>query len=151
MRSRSPLTLMEQLVMTLVFALAAALCLQVFVFADQSSARNEKVDRAVLTCQNAAEAIKAAGQAAGSTDATLLKAAQPLGGTFSGGFLSVCYDENWEPTESKNNCAYLLRANALSSGLEGLCKARIRISPVGKPEESLFELTVAWQEVGSHG
>ena len=35
MRSKSPLALMEQVVMVLVFALAAALCIQVFVFSDQ--------------------------------------------------------------------------------------------------------------------
>lgn len=34
MRSKAPLVLMEQLVMVLVFALAAALCVQVFVLSD---------------------------------------------------------------------------------------------------------------------
>ena len=34
MRSKTPLALMEQMVMVLVFALAAALCLQVFVVSD---------------------------------------------------------------------------------------------------------------------
>ena len=71
MRSRAPLALMEQLVMILVFALAAALCLQVFVFADRISARNEETDRAVLVCQNAAETLKAGGPSAGGTSAAL--------------------------------------------------------------------------------
>ena len=54
MRSKAPLALMEQLVMVLVFALAAALCVQVFVLSYQTSRRNEARDRAVLEAQNAA-------------------------------------------------------------------------------------------------
>lgn len=41
MRSKAPLALMEQLVMVLVFALAAALCVQVFVLSGQTSRWNE--------------------------------------------------------------------------------------------------------------
>ena len=58
MRSKAPLALMEQLVMVLVFALAAALCVQAFVLSDQTSRRNEARDRAVLEAQNAAEELK---------------------------------------------------------------------------------------------
>ena len=39
MKGKTPLTLLELTVMLLVFALAAALCLQAFVWADRSSAR----------------------------------------------------------------------------------------------------------------
>ena len=138
MRSKSPLTLMEQLVMILVFALAAALCLQIFVFADRSSARNEKTDHAVLACQNAAETIKAA---------NLEDAAHLLGGTFSNGALSVRYDENWELTET--DCTYLLQAEPVSSSVAGLGKAHVRVAPADAPEEVLFELTVGWQEVSA--
>ena len=60
MRSRAPLALMEQLVMALVFALAAAICLQVFVRADQLSRRNALRDEAVLAVQNTAEQLKRA-------------------------------------------------------------------------------------------
>ena len=35
MRSKAPLVMMEQMVMLLVFALAAALCLQAFVRSDE--------------------------------------------------------------------------------------------------------------------
>ena len=48
MRSKAPLALMEQVVMVLVFALATALCLQVFVFSNQVSKRNAAIDHAVL-------------------------------------------------------------------------------------------------------
>ena len=55
MRSKTPLALMEQMVMVLVFALAAALCLQVFVVTDRMSERNKDIDHAVLLAQNTAE------------------------------------------------------------------------------------------------
>ena len=45
MRSKAPLVLMEQLVMVLVFALAAALCVQVFVLSDQTSRNYAARDR----------------------------------------------------------------------------------------------------------
>ena len=62
MRTKSPLALMEQLVMVLVFALAAALCLQVFVLADKTSRHNADVDNAVLLAQNTAIRRRRGGQ-----------------------------------------------------------------------------------------
>ena len=41
MKSKAPLMLMEQMIMLLVFALAAALCLQAFVKSEQLSSRSE--------------------------------------------------------------------------------------------------------------
>ena len=71
MRSKSPLALMEQVVMVLVFALAAALCLQVFVLSDQMSEKNRDTDRAVLLAQNTAETIKACGGVEGLGQAAI--------------------------------------------------------------------------------
>ena len=48
MKNKTSLLLMEQLVMVLVFALAAALCLTVFVKADQISRETVRRDEAVL-------------------------------------------------------------------------------------------------------
>ena len=48
MKSKAPLALMEQLVMVLVFALAAALCVQAFFASDRMSRQGEARDRAVL-------------------------------------------------------------------------------------------------------
>lgn len=59
MRSKASLFLMEQLVMVLVFALAAAVCLQVFVRAEEISAETARRDEAVVIAQNAAELLKA--------------------------------------------------------------------------------------------
>ena len=59
MKSKASLLLMEQLVMVLVFALAAALCLQVFLRADQISTETARRDQAMQLAQNGAELLKA--------------------------------------------------------------------------------------------
>ena len=59
MKNKTSLLLMEQLVMVLVFALAAALCLAAFVKADRISQETVRRDEAVLLAQNAAEVLKA--------------------------------------------------------------------------------------------
>ena len=59
MRSKASLSLMELLVMILVFALAAALCMQVFVHAQEISLETARRDEAVVLAQNGAELLKA--------------------------------------------------------------------------------------------
>lgn len=59
MRSKASLSLMEQLMMVLVFALCAALCLRVFAGARQISEETARCDDAVVIAQNAAEMLKA--------------------------------------------------------------------------------------------
>ena len=59
MKNKTSLLLMEQLVMILVFALCAALCLQCFVAADRISRETGLRDEAVLLAQNTAESLKA--------------------------------------------------------------------------------------------
>ena len=61
MKSKIPLILMEQMVMLLVFALAAALCLQAFVKSDQMSGRSHDRDRAVTLVQEMAETVRHCG------------------------------------------------------------------------------------------
>ena len=59
MKNKTSLLLMEQLVMILVFSLAAALCLQTFAKAERISQESIHRDRAVRVAQNAAELLKA--------------------------------------------------------------------------------------------
>ena len=147
MRSKSPLALMEQLVMVLVFALAAALCLQAFALADRMSERNEAVDRAVMECQNAAELMKAAG---GDMAHAQQAASERMGGGLSQGLWQVLYDEDWNVVSGWEDCVYRLEAQGLPVSVEGLCKAHVQIvrEEDGQP---LFELNVAWQEVDGNG
>ena len=58
MKSKASLSLMEILVMVLIFALAAALCLQIFAKARTISLETARQDEAVLLAQNGAELLK---------------------------------------------------------------------------------------------
>ncbi len=59
MKNKTSLLLMEQLMMILVFSLAAALCLQVFAKAHEISQETARQDQAVILARNAAEVLKA--------------------------------------------------------------------------------------------
>jgi type II secretory pathway pseudopilin PulG len=122
---------MEQLVMLLVFALAAALCVQVFVLSDQTSRQNEARDQAVVVAQNAAELLK-------DTGGDYASAARILGGTGDHQGLQVTYTEDWTPGEGP----YLLAATPQESTVPGLGLAEVA---VWSGEDQLFALTVAWQ------
>lgn len=58
MKNKTSLQLMELLIMILVFALSAAICLQIFVKAKDISASSSQLDKAVILAQNAAEILK---------------------------------------------------------------------------------------------
>lgn len=152
MKSKAPLLLIEQMVMLVVFALAAALCVQAFVRSDGSSARNEARDRAVVLCQNAAEVVRHSG-------GNFNEAAEALGLEFGqGSTMFRYYDENWEPLpfsegpipgggegyHPAQEGAYRLTIQAVLDVPPGLGKASVCVSEA--EGEALFELEVAWQE-----
>lgn len=141
MRSKAPLAMMEQLVMVLVFALAAALCLQVFVLSDKTSRRNEARDRAVLEAQNTAEELK-------SLRGDFARAADLHGGTFDGQTWDKSYNADWEQ-EDGGDAVYRILAVCADSGDPLLGCAEVTIYTA--EGELLFSLPVAWQEVTDHG
>ena len=148
MKSKAPLAMMEQIVMLLVFALAAALCLQAFVKSDQQSKRSEARDRAAVLCQNAAEVLCSA---KGETWAVSAALDYPYPYGYTRMPLAVYYDDSWE-TVSETEGAYCLRVEPLEdSGIPGLGKGYVAVTATDTGE-TLFELDVAWQEeVGAHG
>lgn len=144
MRSKAPLALMEQMVMLLVFALAAALCLQAFVKSDAVSTRSEARDRAVLEAQTAAETIRHYG---GDTGEALSQAAEALGASYEQGILWQDYDKDWNPYPDG---PYRLTAQGEPTEVPGLCTVRTAVMDQGG--DVLFELTISWQgEVNVHG
>ena len=58
MKSKATLSLIEQIIMILVFAIAAAASLKMFVYAETLSEQKEISDFAVTTAESAAEIIK---------------------------------------------------------------------------------------------
>ena len=141
MRSKAPLALMEQLVMMLVFALAAALCLQVFVFSEQTSRRNRDVDQAVLLAQNTAEMLKACG--------SVEKAQEILGGEIEQMMWCSYYYEDLSPAPDRESAFYHVDTLPENSGVLGLGQANIEVFRYDG-NKGLFSMTVAWQEVNSH-
>ena len=148
MKSKAPLAMMEQMVMLLVFALAAALCLQAFVKSDDMSRRMEARDRAVTLCQTTAETLRYFGGDMGNAQ---VKAAERLGYQSSQGMLYQEFDENWNPVEDG---VYRLESQGVPTEVSGLRKANVYVVTgyhVGEELETLFEIEVAWQEVSAHG
>lgn len=138
-RSKTPLALMEQLVMVLVFALAAALCVQVFVLSDRTSRYGEARDRALLEAQSAAEALK-------SGDETYFTARSAASG--DGGW-SISYDAGWNSVTDADAAAYHLLVLSADSGLDHLWAAQVQVYTA--EGELLADLPVAGQEVAGNG
>ncbi len=57
-KSKAPLALMEQIIMIFVFALAAAVCLQAFVYSNNLSVQGEKENNAASHAQEVMECCK---------------------------------------------------------------------------------------------
>lgn len=125
MKNRASLVLLEQLILVLVFALAATVCLGAFVKASQLSGEIARKDQAVVLVQNQAEHLKAA----------------------SGQWPDepIFYDENWHVTEDSG--IYRLETQLQPTGIPGLGRAQVRMIHT-EDWEILFSLTVSWQEVG---
>ncbi|MBR2062204.1 MAG: hypothetical protein IJ969_02705 [Anaerotignum sp.] len=120
MRSKTPLVLMEQLVMVLVFAMAAAICLQVFGLSDRLSKENEARAEAALLAQNTAEELKSS-------------------------YGEVLLD--WEEVDGiyyMEEEGYRVQVQTAETEISGLQKVKLQ---VWQEEEVLFEIPVAWQEV----
>lgn len=135
MKNKTSLVLMEQLIMILVFSLAAALCLQAFALSDRISMNNQARDRAVLECQNAVEVLEHAGG-----DYRL--ACARLGGSWDGTCWEIPYSEQWLPDQDQPH--YTLRVTPQESGdpLLGIADAGV-YTPDGT---CLIRLDAAWQE-----
>ena len=136
MKQKTPLMLLELSIMVLVFALAAVMCLQVFVYCENQSDWMERQDRAVLLAQNTAEVLKQHG-------GDFALAAADFGGRVEpDGSWSIGYDENWIPTGQQP--VFLLTVRPVESVEALLGQADIVLQDRGGT--ALFSLTVFWQK-----
>lgn len=147
MRSKASLALMEQLVMLLVFAVAAALCLQAFARSDLISRQGEARDRAAVLCQSVAEVVRVNG---GDPYTALRQVTgQRPGARESDNLIPfVDYKEDWTVVDHWNamagETAYRLTAESVDSGVPGLGQARICVIQSGE-SNPLFQMDVGWQ------
>lgn len=127
MKNKASLVLLEQLVMILVFSLAAAACLRIFAWSDRTSREMQQHSEAVILCQNAAETIKSEG--------SLEEAAEILGAVRQGNLWTIVHHET-----------LFLELEERESPVPGMGQAEIR-AVSEETEEILFSITAGWQEV----
>lgn len=137
MKNRATLVFMEQLVMLLVFALAAAACLGIFAGAHHISRSARHQDAAVILVRSGAETLKAHH---GDWDA----AARDLGAKAENGQLTARYDAQLQPAE--DGC-YWLFLREEPAPFDNLGQAKVWAVHEDDMETVLFCVTVAWQEV----
>lgn len=144
MKSKAPLTLIEQAIMLVVFALAAVLCLQAFVWSDTASKDIAARDRALMQAQSAAEVLKSCGGDMAHAQST---AADLLGGRVEQGLWYILYDENWDEVAEWSDAAFVLSAQGVPTEVEGLWQAEVWVDTCGNREETLCSIPIAWQGV----
>lgn len=132
-RSASSLFLIELIVAIGFFAVASAVCLQLFVQARLLSLDSTDLSRATLAAQSSAEGFRAA-------DGSLSDAARLLGGSLEGeNSLLLWYDAAWQPT-TKQNAAYQLVLTADQTATRPI-KADIALQRLSDSRE-LYRLSV---------
>lgn len=124
MKHKSQLRIIEQTIMILVFAIAAAICLKAFLATSEISGAIRLKDLAVTQVQNTAEILKA-------THGDYEKAAERLNGKF---------EENRLVTECEGFSVYARPAEG-----EGRVPRAV-ITAEDKAGNKVFEVTAAWQE-----
>ena len=136
MNRKSVLHLMELLIMVLVFAIAASVCVQCFAYAHRLSKEQGKKTAAILMVQNAAELLKGA-----SGDFSAIES--QLGGSGTEQVWQVPMDQNWDAVPKLEQATYLLLIEKKSATSPYLGMASVQLQCRG---ETLVEITVAWQE-----
>ena len=125
MKSKAPLVMMEQIVMVLIFALAAALCLQTFVLSGRISQKTEAKNRALVEVQNVAEILKTGG---------LNEFMEYYGPEQTGGSWNSYFSEDWALTQEESLAEYILNVSFTESQELSLWQAEITMA-VAKGEE----------------
>jgi len=138
MKNKAPLALMEQLIMLLVFALAAALCLQIFVFSGRVSRYCRMRSHGVTVAQNAAEAMKL-------NRGDLRRCAGQYGGTWDDDRWQMGFDKDWQQT-APEDAAYLLQVTLREDGIPLLGTADIAVRETDAEAEEFIRIAVSWQE-----
>lgn len=101
--SRSALFLMELIFAILFFAIASAVCVQLFVRAHLISRDTQDLNQAMAGAQSAA-AILQAEQGDLAAASVLLEGSQ-----MEDGVLTLRYDADWQPAEEEAQTSYLLQ------------------------------------------
>jgi len=136
MNRKSVLQLIELLIMVLIFAIAACICIRCFVYADTLSREQENKTMAIQVAQNAAELLKA-------NAGDLEQAATHMGGYCEDGKWYIPMDDAWDVIPQPERAAFLLTVT-LQAKTD--LPMRTALVQVADGDKTLVEFTVAWQE-----
>ncbi len=154
MRNRTLLSLIEMLIMVMVFTVTAAICLRAFVYADRTSRVSEEAAEAAVRAQSAAELMQ---HFAGDT----ARAAAVYGGTCSAdGVWTAAFDEDWKLLEGdgagtaggSTAAAYYMETKAENGPAAGGSSAFLGEGSVivrNAAGDELFGIPVCWQQDGT--
>lgn len=127
-RSKAPLALMEQIIMILVFALTAAICLQAFVYSNLLSVKGDQENLAASHAQEVTECCK---MMFGDLD----RVQSQLSGERSGDSLKVSYEEDHMTVVLK-----------ITEKTDWLARANVRV--LDEKGKEIYSLDTAWQRGG---
>ncbi|MEE3467617.1 MAG: hypothetical protein VZQ83_04185 [Eubacterium sp.] len=144
-RSKAPLSLMEQLIMVFVFAFAAAVCLQAFVYSDTLSKDGTIKETAAVRATEVVETCKAYhGDLKKAADALQCEATDATGDNGAGAVLTKVYDDDGLRVELKTQAEIETGGNFLHQ------KADVSVYMIPKEDEKeqtepVYQVEVAWQ------
>lgn len=134
MAKKTVLSLIEQTVMICVFAVAAALCLSVFVYARELSEKNGIRDFAVREVSNAAQIMR-------SCSGDLEKASVLLDAGECPEGIAAGYDADFCRVDSDPE--FVLRVVPVKTENKNLGSAEITFD---RASETVYSLNICWQE-----
>ena len=146
-RSKAPLSLMEQLIMVFVFAFAAAICLQAFVYSDRLSKDGTQKETASVRATEVIETVK-------SYHGDMQKAAGKLGASYTASDKDSPAGETGTLTKEypDDGMKVTLETNeATATGGSNYFHQTAKVSVVEIPEDGaqakdpIYTVDVAWQ------
>jgi len=141
MKSKSSLVLIEQLLMLLVFAICAAVCLSVFNYANQVSAQNQMKIQAIQHTQNIAERIQGFDQDILNDKEKLAKELNAYATTDT---VMLYYDYAWQ-TVDKPAAVYTLQIKEMLGSKDNLGQISMTMLHIAE-DKIIFEIPIAWQK-----
>ncbi len=148
-RSKAPLSLMEQLIMVFVFAFAAAVCLQAFVYSDRLSKDGTTKETAAVRATEVVETCKAYhGDLKKAADAIQGQVTDATSDNGEGAVLTKAYDDDSLRVEVKTQAKIATGGEAPDNLLHQ--KADVSVFEIPKEGEAekttpVYTVQVAWQ------
>jgi hypothetical protein len=119
--SKTAIFLFELMVVILIFALAAAVCTNIFGKAYEFSTQSKALTMAVLKAESIAEEFKV--------------------GTTPGG--DILFDKDWKPAADEGSAAYIIRSDVTADGDMKVMDISVEKAAVnGGKAEGVYELQV---------